>query len=491
MSFNGDSNGAKLPSAFQSLSTPTSSTILKTTELNPNPVNHLYGYRSHFNVNEQKVKYEQQRQQQTLPPLPPRAFHQNQRQAHQQQSNNKQRNEGEQFDNNNQRNPFQGDATTNSVGGRCEVCERSFKTQQQLDRHVSEHEKCCFDGCNFEGQSTLLKKHIEMQHNSVLFQRIGAVETDIDIEKWREERRKRYPTKANIEARQLAQEQRMQRGERIVKPNNRFGNNADRQTANHEKFEKKEHNKSAAKEKKKRPRKRRKNNENNKSKDNGKAPEKVIENENADIVRFAGIPKIEVSTESNSNVKPEQKNNALTALIGLYGDDASDDDNNEEAPQELTIVRSNFECELPSNPPSDEFHTEHEIQKLNLTDANQSISTAVNMDGASSDDEPPDVQSISHKPSEDERLNEERAEMIQSEKERKRQNDQQTKQHEPQRKIPKKQSVFDMTKKIRHQNSLLEKLLQKDIRHERNVLLQCVRYVVENDFFGVGQSTNK
>ena len=29
-------------------------------------------------------------------------------------------------------------------------------------------------------------------------------------------------------------------------------------------------------------------------------------------------------------------------------------------------------------------------------------------------------------------------------------------------------------------------LLAPDIRHERNVLLQCVRYVVNKNFFGVG-----
>lgn len=27
-------------------------------------------------------------------------------------------------------------------------------------------------------------------------------------------------------------------------------------------------------------------------------------------------------------------------------------------------------------------------------------------------------------------------------------------------------------------------LLASEIRHERNVLLQCVRYIVKNDFFG-------
>lgn len=52
------------------------------------------------------------------------------------------------------------------------------------------------------------------------------------------------------------------------------------------------------------------------------------------------------------------------------------------------------------------------------------------------------------------------------------------------------------TRKVNHQNkrflttrlkkrnvTLLEKLLNNEIQHERNVLLQCVKYVVQNNFF--------
>ncbi|XP_050321485.1 FMR1-interacting protein NUFIP1 isoform X1 [Bactrocera neohumeralis] len=54
--------------------------------------------------------------------------------------------------------------------------------------------------------------------------------------------------------------------------------------------------------------------------------------------------------------------------------------------------------------------------------------------------------------------------------------------------INKQQSGLDYRKaRLRKQNTLLEKLLEPDIRHERNVLLQCVRYVCENNFFGIGE----
>lgn len=491
MSLDGGNSGAKLPSAFQSLSTHTSSTISKTVASNAKTANHLYGYRSSFNVNEEKAKYQQQRQQQQqqsqpTPPAPPLMPQQNQRQPYLQQSHSKPRNNDRFADN---RNNFRADS---GGGGCCEVCDRTFKSQQQLDRHLSEHEKCCFDGCQFEAHSTLLKKHIEAQHNSGLFQRIVATETDEDIEKWREERRKRYPTKANIEARQLAQEQRLKRGERIVEPNNRFGKSGDRRSANEGKFDRKELNKPAAKDKKKRQRKRRnnrtKNNAGNQSKESNASTgvEDVIENVSTEVVRFAGISHMTESTEPK--IEPETKNNALTALMGLYGEDASDDDDSDEGPEEVALSKSsdaNIEPQMPVSPPAEEPHAENDIQKLNLTEESETISHSATMDYSSGDDEPPEMQSISHEPSEEDKLNESKA--IEIENDRKRKNDQQSRQREPPRKIPRKPSIFDMTKKVRRQNSLLEKLLQKDIRHERNVLLQCVRYVVDNDFFGVGQ----
>lgn len=497
--------GVKLPSAFQSLSAPTSNTISKTVETNPNIANHLYGYRSNFNVNEEKAKYQQQKQQESSSSIlqSPSIHQQNHRQPYHQSLHNKPRNNERFTENNNHKYNFRAD----SSGGWCEICDRSFKTQQQLDRHLSEHEKCCFDGCQYEAHSTLLKKHIEAQHNSGLFQRMGAIETEEDIEKWREERRKRYPTRANIETRQLAQEQRSKRGERIVEPNNRFGKNRDRRSANEGNFNnKKEQNKSFAKDKKKRPRKRR----NNKTKNiaasqvrenkDGSATENNTENVNTEIVRFAGISHMAPSTESISNVEPEKKSNSLTALVGLYGDNTSDDDS-DGGPEEVAVTKSddtplasqlqvkNMNTEEQTNPPVEETCAENEIHELDLTEINATTSSSMKIDCNSDDDEPPEVQSISHEPFEENGMIENKA--IDTEADCKRRNDQQSRQHEPKPKIPKKQSVFDMTKKIRHQNSLLEKLLQKDIRHERNVLLQCVRYVVENDFFGVGQPTKQ
>lgn len=61
------------------------------------------------------------------------------------------------------------------------------------------------------------------------------------------------------------------------------------------------------------------------------------------------------------------------------------------------------------------------------------------------------------------------------------------------RPIPKKRIVglnFKRARQMTVQNTMLSKLLEPDIRHERNVLLQCVRYVCEQNFFGIGSSAS-
>lgn len=110
----------------------------------------------------------------------------------------------------------------------CETCDRSFQTIDILQEHKSEHQKCGIDGCKFIGHPLVVTKHIQMQHSSGFFEKIKNLNTPEEIDKWRAERRKKYPTKENVELRQKVQEEKMKRGERLENPKNRFGNNRDR-----------------------------------------------------------------------------------------------------------------------------------------------------------------------------------------------------------------------------------------------------------------------
>lgn len=64
-----------------------------------------------------------------------------------------------------------------------------------------------------------------MQHVTGLYYRIKKTETPEDVAKWLEERKKKYPSRQNIEKRQKEQEEMFKRGERLQKPKNRFGMN--------------------------------------------------------------------------------------------------------------------------------------------------------------------------------------------------------------------------------------------------------------------------
>lgn len=494
---NDDSGAPKLlPSPFQSFDVLQNS-ISKTTT-HSNTENHLCGYRSTFNINQQKQSYQQYKQEQYEQRL---NFQHDAQEPHSSKfdSHNVDNNHNQNFRKNNQ---YHG---TKPMGGYCKLCDRSFKTEQQLQKHIREHEKCCYDGCNFEGHMTLLKKHIEMQHNSELFQRMTNVETDEDIEKWREERRKRYPTKANIETRQLAQEERFKRGERLSEPKNRFGkiNNErnDRKNIGYQKHDgnRPTNNRNAA-QKKKRNKKQRNNRNNNKNDKSDEAQtnidvETAINNEK--VIRFTGISQLDDRQEVKA--QPEVQTNALTALFGQYGSDS--DDENDANVDEVTIDTHLNETEILNEEPVKELEQSNavvpvatEIKEFKESDLkeiqDENIKTDVQVTvnasqlECNSDDEPPEEQLITHVNTE---ADAEYSKSMNQERNRKRIAE--TKSDAvPVKKIFKKTTIFDMTKKIRSQNSLLEKLLQKDIRHERNVLLQCVRYVVEQNFFGIGQS---
>ena len=64
--------------------------------------------------------------------------------------------------------------------------------------HVSQHATCGIDGCNFTAHQDILEKHIRHQHLTGFYQRIVQGNSPEDIEKWRQERRKNWPTSLKI-----------------------------------------------------------------------------------------------------------------------------------------------------------------------------------------------------------------------------------------------------------------------------------------------------
>uniref|UniRef100_A0A8C4QQX4 Nuclear FMR1 interacting protein 1 n=1 Tax=Eptatretus burgeri TaxID=7764 RepID=A0A8C4QQX4_EPTBU len=93
----------------------------------------------------------------------------------------------------------------------CDACDRSFKNQEKYNEHLAQHKKCTEIGCNFEAHEKILRLHWYNAHAP------GAkrikLDTPEEILKWKEERRKNYPTAANRAKKLQLEKEKQERGE--------------------------------------------------------------------------------------------------------------------------------------------------------------------------------------------------------------------------------------------------------------------------------------
>uniref|UniRef100_A0A1B0DLG5 Uncharacterized protein n=1 Tax=Phlebotomus papatasi TaxID=29031 RepID=A0A1B0DLG5_PHLPP len=304
----------------------------------------------------------------------------------------------------------------------CELCDWSFYSVAKLEQHKTEHRKCEIDGCSFEGHQRIVEKHIEMQHKSGLYNKLKNLESAEDIAKWREERRKNYPSAKNVELRRKAQEERVQRGERIPKDKSRFG----QQRFNKQHKGQKNFNKKKRAYNDKRP-----------NKERPSDPETIEQDSNQGIFMFKGTSEMEEFEEA--------KDNPLAKLVGMYG---SDSESEEEDESRKDVVKDlNSQCIEPvdsekdqraESPKSeDKVHDPPEMQKeISENTKKKTIKRKAPKDNAEQPKRPTKIY---------EGLN------------------------------------YSFLRR-KQPPTMLSRLLEKEIRHERNVLLQCVRFVVENNF---------
>ncbi|XP_065356699.1 FMR1-interacting protein NUFIP1 [Calliphora vicina] len=451
----------------------------------------------------------------------------------------------------------------------CEPCELELHSLEDLKRHRAQHEKCPVAGCLYRGHPSVMDKHINALHASGLFDKFKKLSTPEEIAAWRAERRKRYPTLANVLLKQKAQEQRQKRGERLEANKNRFGKVNDRKRAQPNTQD----DKSSVDEKKPRedskpnPKNNKKNRKNKRNQKNQETKPKVqndvikqIDEKKEEeseftccgIKMFGGTSQLK-NYKHFSDKKKEVPNNALFGLLGMYGSD--DDDDNEESDDNESVTENseihiesvkvieeknsnrdnrtiettceatesnailetdngNVENRCDANKETTKEDSSlaatnsdiHKEVELATTDINKSITdlneTATKdelnkntiKNNENSSDEAPEETAIQRsmpdypaKPSNNPKnpFSDEPAEK------RTKLTDQQPTTSK-QKKLVKRKSGLDYRKaRLRKQNTMLEKLLETDIRHERNVLLQCIRYVCENNFFGIGQNNQE
>lgn len=351
----------------------------------------------------------------------------------------------------------------------------------------------------------IVSKHIQMQHSTGLYERLKNLDTPEDIQKWREERRKRYPTKANIELRQQMQEERNKRGEKLNNSKARFGRQSDRRRCNNNSTDRSHpapdtngrvnsQNKGReGKKKRRRPNK------------------KVVEqptgeddkDESNQCVSNNGLPMFRGTSQLKNYKKRKeiQPKNALSSLLGAYESDS----NSNESSSEDEESSDDMDCStaIVKSPVKSDTDSIAEVEIK--VDSSREQSSAVNEDHEDvsyedndemiCDSELPDssVGTIDADNDLDELPNEERILKMEEDvaplppTEGPSASNRRTTSKVLDKRLSKRPTVLDLSKKYRNQNTMLGKLLQNEIRHERNVLLQCVRHVVKGNFFGIGQ----
>jgi len=95
----------------------------------------------------------------------------------------------------------------------CDVCDKGFDSIRQLREHESEHVTCDVDGCKYTGHQSVMEKHIQHQHISGFFHRIPQGKSKEEIDKWRAERRKNFPTSDKVAIKDAERAEAQARGE--------------------------------------------------------------------------------------------------------------------------------------------------------------------------------------------------------------------------------------------------------------------------------------
>ncbi|XP_066585834.1 FMR1-interacting protein NUFIP1-like [Prorops nasuta] len=280
-----------------------------------------------------------------------------------------------------------------------------------------------------------------MQHSSGLYERLKNLSTPEDIEKWISERKKKYPTKANIEFKKSEELEKQQRGEVIE------------QTCL--KSHKKLRTVSKVVEKKRRGRKRNRN--------NYKEPIICESKRYRGLIGFTGtsnLPSLndeentdDINAESSNIIIsdeediPKTNDHAiaeplpLLTLVANYGSDSDED----EKPMEEPIMKvDSYSCKDNIN---EEINTD---DKSNInSDLNENVKKILNISQDKSN----------------------------SESNKKVQN------RLTQPKMDMRNSNSSINNNQRNKPQLLQRLLARDIQHERNLIFQCIKYITDNNFF--------
>lgn len=328
----------------------------------------------------------------------------------------------------------------------------------------------------------------------------------------------RYPTTANVELARLAKEQRMKRGERLEAFKSRFGKREDRERSRG--GQNKQASKANSKQRRKDAHERYKSQRS--AKTNAEKKEQGPENQpsqhqagqheedtgSPELKKFKGTS--QMPDYKHFKDKGKKEDNAIFGLVGMYGSDSdeesesdseeSEEQKDDEVPkaEEVTDIkqsddssRSSIKVDIgenvDNNPTEDKASVVKRASSSDEAPEEEPIRRITDATPGTVRPEPGNAELSDEAPAEEpiqrvtETINESLEPSTSSEA---------TKPKQPEKRPAPKRFYglnYKKARKTTPQNTMLSKLLAKDIIHERNVLLQCVRHVCQNNFFGIGQ----
>ncbi|CAH8824222.1 unnamed protein product [Trichobilharzia szidati] len=100
-------------------------------------------------------------------------------------------------------------------------CDIAFYTEEEYKKHLDGHIECPVEGCSFTSHQKAMRIHKEVVHDSGLFDTIYRQTCDKSVKIWRESRKRNYPTLERVEAKKKLVEGRIERGQIFETP--KFG----------------------------------------------------------------------------------------------------------------------------------------------------------------------------------------------------------------------------------------------------------------------------
>jgi len=98
----------------------------------------------------------------------------------------------------------------------CEACDRGFKCDDKFKEHLATHRVCGVDGCKYEAAEKLVAIHHRNLHATGLHKKLGNLELPDELNKYRDERKKNFPTKENADKKSEVEQDKIERRELLT-----------------------------------------------------------------------------------------------------------------------------------------------------------------------------------------------------------------------------------------------------------------------------------